>query len=79
HQLFYGSAPGVEVVPTPEMPGLKARVTGRKRLFGHRWVAGRAMQLGAVAAQLTRDGVPGAREVKRSTFYRHDREWLLVR
>ncbi|SNS68392.1 hypothetical protein [Rhodococcoides kyotonense] len=78
-QLFSGSAPGVEVVPTPEMPGLKARVTGRRRLFGHRWVAGRAMQLGAMAANLIRDGVPGDREVKRSTFYRHDQEWLLVR
>ncbi|MGB2949278.1 MAG: hypothetical protein WBB99_10180, partial [Rhodococcus sp. (in: high G+C Gram-positive bacteria)] len=72
-------ATGVEVMPTPEMPGLEARLTGRRTLFGRRWTAGRAMQLGAVAAHLVRDGVPGDREVKRSTFYRHDREWLLVR
>lgn len=78
-QLFSGTAGAVEVVPTPEMPGLKARVTGRRRFFGRRWVSGRAMQLGAVGATLVRDGVPGDREVKRSTFYRHDREWLLVR
>ncbi|MDJ0393318.1 hypothetical protein QMK17_08230 [Rhodococcus sp. G-MC3] len=78
-KLFSGSVAGVEVVPTPDMPGLKARVTGRRRFFKARWVAGRAMQLGAHAATLTRDGVPGDREVKRSTFYRHDREWLLVR
>lgn len=78
-QLFSGAVSGVEVIPTAEMPGLKARVTGRRRLFGRRWVSGRAMQLGAIAANLTRDGVPGDREVKRSTFYRHDREWLLVR
>ncbi|AYJ51240.1 hypothetical protein [Rhodococcus sp. P1Y] len=78
-QLFSGAVSGVEVIPTAEMPGLKARVTGRRKLFGRRWVSGRAMQLGAIAANLTRDGVPGEREVKRSTFYRHDREWLLVR
>lgn len=78
-QLFSGTAPGVEVVPTPELPGLKARVTGRHRLFARRWISGRAMQLGAVSATLARDDIPGDREVKRSTFYRHDREWLLVR
>lgn len=78
-QLFRGDATGVEVMPTPEMPGLEARLTGRRTLFGRRWTAGRAMQLGAVGAHLVRDGVPGDREVKRSTFYRHDREWLLVR
>ncbi|QCB52418.1 hypothetical protein E5720_12970 [Rhodococcus sp. PAMC28707] len=78
-KLFSGTVSGVEVMPTPEMPGLKGRVIGRRRLFARRWTFGRAMQLGANAAQLTRDGVPGDREVKRSTFYRHDQEWLLVR
>lgn len=78
-QLFYGNATGVEVMPTPEMPGLEARLTGRRKLFGRRWTAGRAMQLGAIAAHLIRDGVPGDRAVKRSTFYRHHQEWLLVR
>jgi hypothetical protein len=44
-----------------------------------RWIEGRAVQLGSPAAALTRDDVPNPRAVKRSTFYRHDREWLLVR
>ncbi|OZD61034.1 hypothetical protein CH263_19610 [Rhodococcus sp. 06-1059B-a] len=78
-KLFSGTAHAVEIVPTPNMPGLKARVTGGRRLLPHRWAHGRAMQLGAYAASLTRDGVPGDREVKRSTFYRHHVEWLLVR
>ncbi len=78
-QLFSGIVPGVEVIPTPEMPGLKARVIGRHRLLRRRWVPGRAMQLGAMAAHVERDGVPGDRDVKRSTFYRHHQEWLLVR
>lgn len=78
-QLFYGVVQSLEVTPTPEMPGLKARVSGRRGLFRRRWVRGRALQVGAVAAELTRDGVPGDKTVKRSTFYRHEREWLLVR
>lgn len=78
-RLFHGVVPGVEVVPTPGLPGLRARVTGRRWFLPARWVSGRAMQLGSPAAELTRDGVAGDRTVKRSTFYRHDQEWLLVR
>lgn len=78
-RLFSGVVSGVEVSPTPEMPGLRARVVGRRRLLRHRWLSGRAMQLGTPAATLVRDGIPGDREVKRSTFYRHDQQWLLVR
>jgi hypothetical protein len=37
------------------------------------------MQLGSPAAELTRDGIAGGKAVKRSTFYRHHQEWLLVR
>ncbi|WP_052077373.1 hypothetical protein [Rhodococcoides fascians] len=78
-RLFSGVVPGVEMAPTPELPGLRARVIGRRRLLPRRWVSGRAMQLGSPAAQLLRDGIAGDRTVKRSTFYRHDQEWLLVR
>lgn len=61
------------------MPGLRARVVGRRRFLPRRWVSGRAMQLGSPAAELTRDGIAGGKAVKRSTFYRHHQEWLLVR
>jgi hypothetical protein len=43
-----------------------------------RWVTGRAAQLGTTGAVVTRDGVAGQRPVKRSTFYRHTKGWLLV-
>jgi hypothetical protein len=78
-RLFSGVVPGVEVAPTPELPGLRARVISRRRFLPRRWVSGRAMQLGSPAADLMRDGIPGDRTVKRSTFYRHHQEWLLVR
>lgn len=75
--LFTGEAAGVRIEPTDEMPGLRAAVlTGRGR--PHRWVAGRAAQLGTTGARVVRDGVEGPREVKRSTFYRHTEGWLRV-
>jgi hypothetical protein len=75
--LFSGDVAGVRIEPTTEMPGLRAAVlSGRGR--PHRWVAGRAAQLGTTGAQVVRDGVAGAREVKRSTFYRHTEGWLRV-
>jgi hypothetical protein len=43
-----------------------------------RWVSGRAAQLGTTGALVVRDGVCGTRTVKRSTFYRHIEDWLLV-
>jgi hypothetical protein len=75
--LFSGDVAGVRVEPTAELPGLRAAVlSGRGR--PHRWVAGRAAQLGTTGAQVVRDGVAGAREVKRSTFYRHTEGWLRI-
>jgi hypothetical protein len=35
--------------------------------------------LGTTGAIVIRDGVPAARPVRRSTFYRHTEGWLLVR
>lgn len=72
--LFDGEAAGVRIEPTPQMPGLRATVVGGRR----RWVTGRAAQLGTTGARVERDGVAGAREVKRSTFYRHTTGWLRV-
>ncbi|KUI32337.1 peptidase M50 [Mycobacterium sp. IS-1496] len=75
--LFSGHVAGVRIEPTAQMPGLRAAVlSGRGR--PHRWVAGRAAQLGTTGARVVRDGVDGAREVKRSTFYRHTEGWLRV-
>ncbi|OBB16918.1 peptidase M50 [Mycolicibacterium elephantis] len=73
--LFDGDVPGVRVEPTLLMPGLRAAVLRRGRL---RWVTGRAAQLGTTGAIVCRDGVPGRRPVRRSTFYRHTEGWLRV-
>jgi hypothetical protein len=76
--LFDGEVTAVRIEPLPELPGLRASVlTGRMR--PRRWVTGRAAQLGTTAALVVRDGVPGTRTVKRSTFYRHTQGWLAVR
>ncbi len=72
--LFDGAATTVRIEPTTAMPGLRARVAKRGR-----WVAGRAAQLGTTGALVIRDGVPAARPVRRSTFYRHTEGWQLVR
>ncbi len=77
-RLFSGTVPGMRIVPIPELPGLRATVDKRRWFGGHRWLTGRAVQLGAPSAVLTRDGVRTPRAVKRSTFYRHDQDWLLV-
>ncbi|WP_116375047.1 peptidase M50 [Mycobacterium sp. MFM001] len=71
--LFDGDVDGVRIEPTSALPGLRARVAGG------RWVTGRAAQLGTTGAAVIRDGVPAARPVRRSTFYRHVEGWLLVR
>ena len=73
--LFDGDAAGVRIEPTSALPGLRAAVLSGPR---RRWVTGRAAQLGATGAAVVRDGVPGAREVRRSTFYRHTTGWLRV-
>ncbi len=73
--LFDGDAPGVRIEPTAEMPGLRAALLGGAR---RRWVSGRAAQLGTTGARVVRDGVPGPRDVRRSTFYRHTTGWMRV-
>ena len=74
--LFDGEVAGVRIEPTPTMPGLRASRARRKG--PRRWVAGRAAQLGTAGATVVRDGVPGQRPVRRSTFYRHTEGWLRV-
>jgi hypothetical protein len=74
--LFDGEAPSVRIEPTYTMPGLRAAVGGRGR---RRWSVGRAAQLGTTGATVVRDGIEASRIVRRSTFYRHTRGWLLVR
>lgn len=73
--LFDGAVAGVRIEPTPQLPGLRARVLGRP---GRGWVTGRAAQLGTTGVRVVRDGVAGTREVKRSTLYRHTTGWLRV-
>lgn len=75
--LFDGDVSGVRIEPTATLPGLRARIGGRWR--PRRWVTGRAAQLGTTGAVIVRDGIPGPRPVRRSTFYRHTQGWLLVR
>lgn len=76
--LFHGDVTGVRIEPTTGMPGLRAAALS-SRMRPKRWVAGRAAQLGTDAALVVRDGVPGQRPVRRSTFYRHTEGWLQVR
>lgn len=74
--LFDGEVAGVRIEPTLAMPGLRACVIrpGRRQ-----WVSGRAAQLGAAGAVVTRDAEQSPKIVRRSTFYRHTQGWLLVR
>jgi len=76
-RLFDGEVTGVRVEPIPTMPGLRATVLSR-RMRPTRWVTGRAAQLGTTGAVVVRDGEPGPRPVRRSTFYRHTEGWLRV-
>ncbi len=78
-RLFSGMTPGVRIEPTVDMPGLRAAIDRPRWFGGYRWVTGRAVQLGSPGAVLTRDGVANPRAVKRSTFYRHEHKWKLVR
>lgn len=78
-RLFSGTVPGIRIEPTPAMPGLRAAIDRPRWFGGYKWLEGRAMQLGSPAATVTRDGVANPRALKRSTFYRHDKKWLLVR
>ena len=78
--LFDGTANGVRIEPTAAMPGLRATALGAAVLGGRprKWHTARAVQLGTTGARVVRDGVPGRREVRRSTFYRHTTGWLRV-
>jgi hypothetical protein len=75
-QMFDGEVTGVRVEPTRAMPGLRACVIRPGRT---RWASGRAAQLGTTGAVVVRDGAQAPKIVRRSTFYRHTRGWLLVR
>jgi hypothetical protein len=76
--LFDGRVTGVRIEPTATMPGLRASVLS-SWMRPKRWVTGRAAQLGTTGATVVRDGVPGPRPARRSTFYRHTQGWLRVR
>jgi len=76
--LFDGDVAWVRIEPLATMPGLRAAVVTSRGMSG-RWVTGRAAQLGTTGAVVTRDGVGEPRPVRRSTFYRHIKGWLLVR
>ncbi len=76
HRLFSGETAGIRIQPTGAEPGLRA---SRLRGLRPRWVVGRAAQTGGVAIAVTRDGVPEPKRLKRSAFYRHSADWLLVR
>lgn len=77
-RLFSGTTPRLNITPTPKAPGLRACVDRRWRWIPRQWVEARAVQLGSPQAELIRDGIPNPRLLKRSTFYRHERDWLLV-
>lgn len=75
--LFDGEVTAVRVEPIDEMPGLRAAVLS-PRMRPRRWITGRAVQLGTTGAMVVRDGAPGPRPVRRSTFYRHFHGWRRV-
>jgi hypothetical protein len=72
--LFDGDVSGVRIEPTLSLPGLRARVLGKRR-----WITGRAAQLGSTGVAVVRDGVAAPRTARRSTFYRNVEGWLVVR
>ena len=83
HRLFNGDVRGIEIEPTIAAPGLRARLLGRT-VFGRelvnreRWYPGRAVQTGGTNIVVEREGVLTTRPVKRSTYYRHHVDLLLV-
>lgn len=76
-RVFSGEIPLLRVAPTVDQPGVRA--SAGTRLLRRRWLPARAVQLGAVGAVVTRDGVTTPRALKRCSFYRDTGEWLLVR
>ena len=75
-RLFDGEVRGVVIEPLTETPGVRARV--QRRLPGG-WRRARAVQTGGTNVVVEREGELTERVVKRSTFYRHHEDWLLVR
>ena len=75
--LFDGDVAWVRIEPIAAVPGLRAAVVTARGMSG-RWVTGRAAQLGTTGAVVSRDGVAAERPVRRSTFYRNVKGWLLV-
>lgn len=76
--LFDGEVAEVLIQPIGVAPGLRAGIPRRRGTVA-RWATGRAAQLGTTGAVVVRDGVFSSRTVKRSTFYRHIEDWLVVR
>ncbi len=74
-RLFLGETRGIIVEPLPEAPGVRARLDHPLR---RRWHTGRAAQTGGTNLVVEREGVLTDRTVKRSTFYRHHIDLLLV-
>ncbi|QIS16337.1 MULTISPECIES: hypothetical protein [Nocardia] len=76
-QLFSGRVTAMHISPTLDLPGVRATV--QRGMWKRRWVEGRAAQLGTPGAVVVRDGIRSDRTVPRSSFYRHNEPWLLVR
>lgn len=76
-RLFDGAVRGILIEPTLEAPGVRARV--ERPLFDGKWHVGRAAQTGGTNIVVEREGRVTPRVVKRSTYYRHHIDLLLVR
>ncbi|WP_051198176.1 hypothetical protein [Gordonia shandongensis] len=74
-RIVDGTAKAVEIEPMTDEPGVRGRAA---RLLPGGWRAGRAVQTGGTNLVVEREGVLTDRVVKRSTFYRHHEDWLLV-
>ncbi|MBD0863442.1 hypothetical protein IA539_19900 [Gordonia sp. zg691] len=76
-RLFDGEVRSILIEPTLEAPGLRAQV--ERMLLPGKWFKGRACQTGGTNIVVEREGVVNPRVLKRSTFYRHVTDLLLVR
>ncbi|SIR65548.1 hypothetical protein [Williamsia sterculiae] len=74
--LAHGQIGGVLIEPLATAPGVRG---GLDRRWRKGWSAGRAVQTGGVGFLVERDGILADRPVTRSTFYRHQQDWRLVR
>ncbi|MCH5643815.1 hypothetical protein [Gordonia sp. ABSL49_1] len=76
-RLFDGEVRSIRIEPTLDEPGVRAQV--ERLLLPGRWFHGRAAQTGGTNVVVEREGIVNPRVVKRSTFYRHHVDLLLVR